>query len=257
MKIGINLLTYNQLNWTKECIRTLYKYTDKEIFDLVICDNGSTDGTVEFLKTLDAKVFYQDKNIGIAKARNLIFRYFIQKNCYDYICMIHNDMLFTPDWLDIMIKEIQPLVNCMLMGCMGIIDKQCLERTDDEREKIAFELRENYTGIANLDPRLIRPQLFNKVGLYDENFEQQDCEDVDLNKRIEDAGYDFFGTHKVVIWHGVSIARDTLQDKDYYLKRNQEYIRKKYPKFQFEKYNFSVIRWEYANGELFTLWAAR
>ena len=55
-KLTIVTLTYNQLERaTKPYIESLYKYTNIEDFDLILVDNNSTDGTVEYLKELQTK----------------------------------------------------------------------------------------------------------------------------------------------------------------------------------------------------------
>ena len=50
-KAAIITLTYNKLELaTKPFLESLYKFTQEEEFDLIIVDNNSTDGTVEYLK---------------------------------------------------------------------------------------------------------------------------------------------------------------------------------------------------------------
>ena len=51
MKLSIITLTLNKLDYTKKFIKSLFEYTKD--FELIIVDNGSTDGTVEYLETLD------------------------------------------------------------------------------------------------------------------------------------------------------------------------------------------------------------
>ena len=53
MKLSIITLTYNKLDYTKQYLESLYKYTKD--FELIIVDNGSTDGTVEYIKSLRKK----------------------------------------------------------------------------------------------------------------------------------------------------------------------------------------------------------
>jgi glycosyltransferase involved in cell wall biosynthesis len=48
---SIIILTRNGLSYTKECIRSIFQHTT-ENFELIMIDNGSTDGTIQFLKTL-------------------------------------------------------------------------------------------------------------------------------------------------------------------------------------------------------------
>ena len=47
MKLSIITLTYNKLKYTKKYIDSLLKYTKD--FELIIVDNGSCDGTREYL----------------------------------------------------------------------------------------------------------------------------------------------------------------------------------------------------------------
>lgn len=52
-QIAISIIAYNRLEKTKKCIEYLFKYTSHIDFELILCDNGSTDGTFEFFKSID------------------------------------------------------------------------------------------------------------------------------------------------------------------------------------------------------------
>ena len=53
MKTAIVTLTYNKLNEaTKPYLESLYNHTNTNDFDLYLVDNGSTDGTKEYIKEL-------------------------------------------------------------------------------------------------------------------------------------------------------------------------------------------------------------
>ena len=49
LKTDIIVLAYNSIDITKKFLQFLYKNTKDEIFNLVIIDNGSDDGTKEYL----------------------------------------------------------------------------------------------------------------------------------------------------------------------------------------------------------------
>ena len=95
MKLSIITLTLNKLDYTKKFIKSLFEYTKD--FELIIVDNGSTDGTVEYLETLDNikliknsenKGFSAGNNQGIAMAEG------------EYIGFLNNDILLYPNWFE-------------------------------------------------------------------------------------------------------------------------------------------------------------
>ncbi|MCK4965960.1 glycosyltransferase, partial [bacterium] len=50
IKASIIIPRYNQLDYTKQCITFLEKCTDLSDVEIIIIDNGSTDGTKEYFK---------------------------------------------------------------------------------------------------------------------------------------------------------------------------------------------------------------
>lgn len=67
---SIIILTYNQLKYTKLCIESIKTWT-RSPYELILVDNGSTDGTVEYLKSIDnAKLITNQTNLGFGKGIN-------------------------------------------------------------------------------------------------------------------------------------------------------------------------------------------
>ena len=101
-KVSLITLCYNQLeNATKPLLKSLYEYTNPELFELIIVDNASSDGTKEFLDEYketknNVTVIHNDENFGYAKGNNIGLK--VAKG--DYIFLLNNDLLFTPNWLE-------------------------------------------------------------------------------------------------------------------------------------------------------------
>lgn len=62
---SIILVTYNQLEFTKLCVESIERHT-VEPYELIVVDNGSTDGTVEYAKEVGSQcsVFRQKAGAG-------------------------------------------------------------------------------------------------------------------------------------------------------------------------------------------------
>lgn len=97
MKVAAITITYNRLELTKKTIESFYSKTSVD-YHLFI-DNGSTDGTREFLK--DYNHILLDKNFGITKAFIMAFN---QLKGFDYILKLDNDIeTVTPDIMNKML----------------------------------------------------------------------------------------------------------------------------------------------------------
>ena len=97
MKTSIIILTWNSLEYTKKCLASLAEYTDD--FELIIVDNGSNKETVFYLNLIngigETRVIFNKKNMGSPYAWNQGIK--IAK--HDYIAIVDNDTMFTPNWL--------------------------------------------------------------------------------------------------------------------------------------------------------------
>ncbi len=102
-RVSIVLKTWNAIEYTKVCIESLNKYTTCE-YELIIVDNGSTDGTKEYLKSLkNVILIFNQENIGCIKANEQG----INKAKGDYICLLDNDTLVSKGWLVGMLNEFE------------------------------------------------------------------------------------------------------------------------------------------------------
>lgn len=96
--IAIIILTWNGLELTRRCLESLRPSLLPSYVNVVVVDNGSTDGTVEYLKTLrHISVIENNKNLGYARAVNIGVKYASESAD---IVLLNNDVeLIESDWL--------------------------------------------------------------------------------------------------------------------------------------------------------------
>ena len=103
MKISVILTTYNVENYIEECIDSILGQTYKD-FELIIIDDGSTDNTLEILKTKYNNLnIVENSHVGVAKCRNLG----ISLARGDYICILDSDDFFEKNMLECMIIQME------------------------------------------------------------------------------------------------------------------------------------------------------
>lgn len=90
IKLLVIVVVYNGMRWLNKCLPSVNNSTVKG--DLFIVDNGSTDGSIQYIKdNYPEAVFHiSDENLGFGKANNLGLQYAIDKG-YDYVYLLNQD----------------------------------------------------------------------------------------------------------------------------------------------------------------------
>lgn len=107
------MVTYNRIELTKRTVQSILDNTNKH-FNFVIIDNGSKDGTVEYLKSLERMeenaahggkplkcsfhITRLPENKGIAVGRNMALKKGVELGT-DWFCTIDNDVEIPEGWL--------------------------------------------------------------------------------------------------------------------------------------------------------------
>ncbi len=72
MDVSIIIVNYNTLKMTQECIDSVFEKTSGLDFEVILVDNGSTDGSREhFSKDSRIRYIYSEKNLGFGRANNI------------------------------------------------------------------------------------------------------------------------------------------------------------------------------------------
>lgn len=238
-KTSIIILTYNNLDYNKICIESIRKYTKNNNYEIIVVDNNSKDGTVEWLKEQkDIKVIYNKENLGFPKGCNQG----INIATGEEVLLLNNDTIVTPGWLE-NLREC--LYSSEHIGAVGPVTNSCPNYQSipisyaSVEEMIEFAEKHNYSESKKWEERLrligycmlIKKEVIDKVGLLDEIFTPGNFEDDDYSLRMRKAGYKLMLCQNSFIHHFGSASFEKIS------KEFSELLIKNRKKF-FEKWGF-------------------
>ena len=115
-QISVIIPVFNQLAYTRKCLEALFlttlKWTDR--IEIIVVDNGSEDGTGEYLKTLEPRihVLSHQENIGFAKGCNSG----AQVAQGRYLVFLNNDTEPCSGWLEALLSVFESYRNIGIVG---------------------------------------------------------------------------------------------------------------------------------------------
>ncbi|MED0652867.1 glycosyltransferase [Anoxybacillus geothermalis] len=241
MKTSIVILTHNKLDYTKQCIESIRQYTRSGTYEIIVVDNHSTDGTVEWLKKqADTRTIFNDENVGFPKGCNQGIQIATGEN----ILLLNNDVVVTKHWLD-------HLLACLYsaddIGAVGPVTNSAAYYSTIPVSYTSIDEMHVFASQHNvLDPNkweerlkligfcmLIKKEAIDKVGLLDERFTPGNFEDDDYSVRLRQAGYRLMLCKDTFIHHYGSVSwKDDGSGYSKLLRDNQK-------KFE-EKWNVDV-----------------
>ncbi|MCC4597576.1 glycosyltransferase [Xanthomonas campestris pv. phormiicola] len=114
--VSVVVLTWNGLEYTKPCLASVLANTDTSCVEVVVVDNGSTDGTVEYLKQLPgiASIF-NNANLGFVKGNNAALKLIAPDR--DVILLNNDTEIDDPDWIEKLRRTAYSRDNVGVVGC--------------------------------------------------------------------------------------------------------------------------------------------
>jgi len=126
MKVSVFTITCNRLELTKKWLSQLRLKAGNVPYNHFVVDNGSTDGTLDWLLNNGYTVLKLDKNYGILPAMKIGIQYAIDKYDADYIVKFDNDCEIITD------GALQRLIGFFESGCKSCVlaplDTEILQR---------------------------------------------------------------------------------------------------------------------------------
>lgn len=248
--VSIIILTYNCLTYTQKCIESILQATDYP-FELVLVDNGSTDGTIEYLHRLQAEqpnvqVIYNSSNRGFAAGNNQGAQVARGK----YLLFLNNDVVVSSGWLGNLVTALERHPRIGAVGPMTnkISGRQAYSHIPYAEEDLngfhTFARQVSQAANNKVTPRyrlagfaLLMPKaLFTELGGFDESFGTGNFEDDDLCLRIRTKGYRLFVHEGVYIHHyGSQTFKGNGIDYVGSIRERQQLFLQKWPKVDYQR----------------------
>ena len=206
--------------------------------EVVVVENGSTDGSTEFLRDHypQITVLAQPSNLGFAGGVNVGITYAIDKG-FEAVALFNNDALANPNWLGALINGMKTsevgITTCTFMG----IDKRHVDSTGDQftvwglpyprgRGETDIKQYADKTSIfgASGGASLYRVSMLKEIGLFDEDFFAY-YEDVDISFRAQLAGWKVKYVPEAIAYHDTgSTSRKIKGFTTYQTMKNQPLV---------------------------------
>lgn len=225
-------------------------YSDTTLFDIIVADNGSTDGSLEKLQTQFPELIFLDnkENLGFAEGNNKAIQFSIT-NAYTYSLIINNDTEIEDDLISGLLRHleqhpeaaaVQPRINWLhhktaiwngAGGYNAITGRVYTDKKVSGRSG-SFRKAKWLTGCC----MLVRNDVLSATGAFNSRFFLY-YEDTELSFRIRAAGHELHYLPQLKLYHDAG-ASGQLSTKEkegtlnpfihYYVTRNHIWFLRKF-----------------------------
>lgn len=250
--VSIIILNYNNYNLTIDCLKSLTKQNYSN-FEIILVDNGSKNSNylglkrnlVQFENSLNIKFIRSKTNLYFGGGSNKAIK--IAQG--DYICLLNNDTIVMPDFIEKMVDFLQktPDAGMITPKIKFYKNKDYIWNAGafiNYRKTIVVinrgymeydPLNEKYNdiepiGFAPGTALFIKRKVIDEIGLMDEIFLMYH-EDPDWNFRAQQRGYKSYYVPTTIVYHNVPTTTEE---------------RRVLFNFYFFKRNSNILVWRYA-----------
>jgi GT2 family glycosyltransferase len=233
---SIIIVTYNHRQYLNDCITSIKKQDYP--YEIIIVDNCSTDGTIQFIKDFfpDITIIDSKKNKGYGAGNNLGFKYANGK----YIVILNPDVIVQDSWLKNLISPLKNRNRVITTSKILFFDGLKVNTFGNSNhftgltftnglgaDPSKFHQMIHTTGVSGACFALTRNS-YTEIGGFDESFFLYN-EDSDFSWRANIIGYDILAIPDSIIFHDYQL--NVNPEKLYFLEKGRYIIIRKYFSF--------------------------
>jgi GT2 family glycosyltransferase len=232
--VSIIIVNWNGCSLLQECLDAIQRQTYKS-FEVVLVDNASHDGSVEYVRTNypQVRIISLFENTGFTGGNIAGYH----QATGELIVLLNNDAVLTERWLEKMVKALLSDTS------VGFCSSKIIIAGTDKVDSVGDTFTTAFTGTKMgeyeqecnfIEPRLVpgacaaaviyKREMLDEIGFLDEDF-FFNHEDTDLNLRAWLSGWKCLFVPEAVVYHKVSASVGELSDTGvYYFSRNNVWV---------------------------------
>lgn len=208
-KVTVIIPNYNGLKFMEPCFAALEKQTF-DGFEILVIDNGSQDGSVEWLKNHRIPAIFLETNTGFSGAVNVGIR----AAGTPYVLLLNNDTEAEPEFVGEMVKAIErsPEIFAVSSKMVQMHNRELMDDAGDMYTMLGWAYqrgvgqsagryrREREVFSACAGASIYRRDVFGEIGYFDEMHFAY-LEDIDVSYRAKIRGYHIRYCPTAVVYH--------------------------------------------------------
>ena len=212
-RVAVVVPNWNGERFLRTCLSSLREQSFAD-FETVLVDNGSTDGSLEFVEREfpEVRLVRLPENRGFSAAVNAGIRACAGA---EHVVLLNNDTEVDPGWLGALVEATgrRPEAGIFASKLVDFEDRRFLDGAGDALRRSGLPYRvghgeidrgqfeeETFVFGACAAGALYRQEMLDEIGLFDEDF-FSNCEDGDLSFRAQLAGYRCLYVPSSVVYH--------------------------------------------------------